>query len=67
MCVRVCMYVCNYTCAQIDDLEEAYQTLQQMVKDYLSLEEEEEEEEKNNRGASPVRTFTGISVKASAL
>lgn len=59
------MYVCNYTCAQIDDLEEAYQTLQQMVKDYLSLEEEEEE--KNNRGASPGRTFTGISVKASAL
>ncbi|XP_024861402.1 leucine-rich repeat and guanylate kinase domain-containing protein isoform X2 [Kryptolebias marmoratus] len=43
-----------------DDLEEAYQTLRQVVKVYLSLEEEEEEE-KNNRGMYPVCTFTGLS------
>ncbi|XP_033470990.2 leucine-rich repeat and guanylate kinase domain-containing protein [Epinephelus lanceolatus] len=40
-----------------DDLEEAYQTLQQVVKEYLLLEEQEEGED-NNRG-SPDNTSTG--------
>ncbi|XP_074481637.1 leucine-rich repeat and guanylate kinase domain-containing protein isoform X2 [Sebastes fasciatus] len=41
-----------------DDWEEAYQTLRQVVKEYLLLEEQEEEGENNNRG-SPDNTSTG--------
>ncbi|TKS90841.1 Leucine-rich repeat and guanylate kinase domain-containing protein [Collichthys lucidus] len=40
-----------------DDLEEAYQTLRQVVKEYLLLEEQEEGE--NNNRASPELTSTG--------
>lgn len=46
-------------CVWEDDWEEAYQTLRQVVKEYLLLEEQEEEGENNNRG-SPDNTSTGV-------
>lgn len=42
----------------VDDWEEAYQTLRQVVKDYLLLDEQEEGE--NNNRASPDDTSTGV-------
>ncbi|KAK2883060.1 leucine-rich repeat and guanylate kinase domain-containing protein isoform X2 [Channa argus] len=48
-----------------DDWEEAYQTLTQVVKDYLLLEEEDEGE--NNNRASPDNTSTGNELEQKPL
>ncbi|KAM9704742.1 leucine-rich repeat and guanylate kinase domain-containing protein [Menidia menidia] len=42
-----------------DDLEEAYQTLQHIVKDFLLLDEEEEEDDNNSSNPSLESTSTG--------
>lgn len=50
-------------CVWVDDWEEAFQTLKQVVKEYLLLEEQEEgENNNNNNGASPDNTSTGVCV-----
>lgn len=42
----------------VDDWEEAYETLRQVVKEYLLLEDQEEGD--NNHRGSPDNAFTGI-------
>ena len=58
LCVCVCVCVCVHLDVWADDWEEAYQTLRQVVRGYLLLEEQEEEG-KNYR-ASPDNTSTGV-------
>ena len=49
--------MCLCVCVCVDDWEEAYETLRQVVKEYLLLEEQEEGD--NNDGGSPDNASTG--------